>query len=66
MARPKSDISRVQTGLRLRPGIIKALRHMAIDRGCAFNVLVEEALEDYLHKLGVPIPPDSAAGEEVN
>jgi hypothetical protein len=66
MARPKNDITRIQAGLRLRPGIIKALRHMAIDRGCAFNVIVEEALEDYLHKQGVPIPPDSAAGEEVD
>lgn len=39
---------------------------MAIDRGCAFNVIVEEALEDYLHKQGVPIPPDSAAGEDTD
>ena len=39
---------------------------MAIDRGCAFNVIVEEALEDYLQKQGVPIPLDSAAGEDTD
>jgi len=64
MARPKSDISRTQTGFRLRPEIVKTLRHLAIDRGCSPNLIVEEALEDYLHKLGVEIPPPGATGED--
>lgn len=66
MARPKSEISRTQTGFRLRPEIVKILRHLAIDRGCAPNLLVEEALNDYLLKLGISIPPDKAVGKDTD
>ena len=52
MARPKSDINRVQSGLRLRPEIIKALRHLAIDLEQPLNVIIETAAEDYLQKHG--------------
>ena len=52
MARPKSDINRVQSGLRLRPEIIKALRHLAIDLERPLNVIIETAAEEYLQKHG--------------
>lgn len=50
MARPKSDISRRQLGARVKEDVIKKLKHLAIDKNVAFNVLIEEALEDYLKK----------------
>jgi hypothetical protein len=53
MPRPKSDINRVQSGLRLRPEIIKALRHLAIDLEQPLNVVIEAAAEEYLQKHGV-------------
>ena len=52
MPRPKSDIIRVQSGLRLRPEIIKALRHLAIDLELPLNVVIESAAEEYLLKNG--------------
>ncbi len=63
MARPKGDINRTQTGFRLRPEIVKVVRHLAIDRGCSPNLIVEEALESYLHQLGVEIPPPESPEE---
>lgn len=48
MARPASDIERVQTGLRLRSVLVKTFKHLAIDTGKPFNQLVEEALDLYL------------------
>jgi hypothetical protein len=61
MTRPKSDIKRVQSGLRLRPEIIKALRHLAIDLEQPLNVVIEAAAEDYLqkHNRSVSLPPAS-------
>lgn len=56
MPRPKSDIIRVQSGLRLRPEIIKALRHLALDLEQPLNVIVETAAEEYLQKHGHSIP----------
>jgi len=64
MARPKGDINRTQTGFRLRPEVVKVVRHLAIDRGCSPNVIVEEALEDYLHRLGIDVPAPAPASEE--
>lgn len=52
MARPKSDINRVQSGLRLRPEIIKALRHLAIDLEQPLNVVIETAAEEFIQKHG--------------
>jgi len=56
MARPQSDIQRTQTGLRLKPDLVKALKHIAIDSGRPYNSLVEEAIEDYLFKHGHAVP----------
>lgn len=50
MARPASDIQRVQTGLRLREELVKKYKHLAIDSGKPFNLLVEEALDLYLQQ----------------
>lgn len=55
MARPKSDITRVQSGLRLRPEVIKALRHLAIDLEQPLNVVIETAAEEYLQKHGCAV-----------
>ena len=52
MPRPKSDIKRVQSGLRLRPEIVKALRHLAIDLEQPLNVVIEAAAEEYILKHG--------------
>lgn len=64
MARPKSGIERVQTGLRLRPELVKIIRHLAIDQGRPYSAIVEEALELYLQQIGVDVPPPGAASEE--
>jgi predicted DNA-binding protein len=64
MARPKSDIDRVQTGLRLRPELVKALRHLAIDQGRPYSAIVEEAIEAYFEKCGIDILPPDKPGEK--
>lgn len=56
MPRPKSDIKRVQSGLRLRPEIIKALRHLALDLEQPLNVIIETAAEEFLLKHGQKVP----------
>jgi len=50
MTRPKSDTTRRQLGARVKEDMIKKLKHLAIDKAVAFNVLIEEALEDCLKK----------------
>lgn len=50
MARPKCDIQRQQTGLRLRPDVMREIKHLGIDLERPTNVLVEEALMDLLRK----------------
>ncbi len=50
MVRPKSEVKRQQFGARVNPEMIKKLKHLAIDKGISFNVLIEEALEDILKK----------------
>ena len=52
MARPKSEIVREQTGMRLRPEVIRALKHLSIDLRKPLNLLVEEAAEELLKKHG--------------
>ena len=52
MARPKSLIVREQTGLRLRPEVLAAMKHLSIDLRKPLNILIEEAAEDYLAKYG--------------
>ena len=54
----------MQTGLRLRPELVKVVRHLAVDQGRPYSVLVEEAIEAYLEKAGVPFPPPGGASEE--
>ena len=67
MARPKTGIERVQTGLRLRPELLKALRHLAVDQGRPYSAIVEDAIEAYLESLGVSVPaPDSPGEDEKN
>lgn len=56
MARPKTETERQQTGFRLRSDLVRALRHLAIDTGKPVNVVIEEALEDYLQKKGYKSP----------
>lgn len=50
MVRPKLEVKRQQLGARVDVDIIKKLKHLAIDKHVAFNVLIEEALEDFLRK----------------
>jgi len=57
MARPKSTIERVQTGLRLKKTLFRQLQHLSIDIETPLNVIVEEALEEYLIKHGHAVPP---------
>lgn len=56
MARPKSDIDRVQAGLRIRPEILRAMKHLSIDMGKPLNQLFEEAAEAYLRSKGATLP----------
>lgn len=56
-ARPKSAIQRKQTGLRLRPEIYRTLQHLAIDEGLSVSAVVEQALEEYLQRQGIDVPP---------
>lgn len=60
MARPKSDIERVQAGLRLRPEILRAMKHLSIDMGKPLNQIFEEAAEAYLRSQGAPLPEAEA------
>ncbi len=39
-----------QTGVRLDPELIKAVKHLAVDKGRSFSSLVSEAVEDLLKK----------------
>lgn len=64
MARPKSDIERIQAGLRLRPEIIKAMKHLSVDTEKPLNLLFEEAAEAYLQSLGIPLQETEAAKGE--
>jgi predicted transcriptional regulator len=50
MPRQKSEIIREQTGVRLRPELVIDLKHLALDLKKAYNVLLEEAIEDLLQK----------------
>jgi predicted DNA-binding protein len=56
MARPKGTIDRVQTGMRLKKTLFKHLQHLSIDLETPVNVMVEEALEEYLQKHGHAVP----------
>ncbi len=62
MARPKTTIERVQTGLRLKKTLFRRLQHLSIDLETPINSMVEEALEDYLLKKGHS-PDTSTTGE---
>lgn len=53
MARPKAHIQREQTGFRLRPELVKAFRYLAVDTGRPVNIVIEEALEEYLQRRGI-------------
>lgn len=65
MARPKAQIVREQTGFRLRPELVKAFRYLAVDTGKPVNVVIEEALGEYLRARGVMITPaGNDRGEE--
>jgi len=54
MPRAKSEIKREQSGVRLRPDLVKDLKHLALDLGKPYNVLIEEAIEDILQKYQPP------------
>lgn len=43
---------RKMQGLRLSDGLMRAVRHLAVDQGQRINDLVEEALRDLLEKYG--------------
>ena len=50
MVRPKATVERQQLGARVNTDLVKKLKHLAIDKGVSFNILIEEALEDFLKK----------------
>jgi predicted DNA-binding protein len=52
MARPKGTIDRVQTGLRMKKTLFRQLQHLSIDIETPLNVIVEEAIEEYLVSRG--------------
>lgn len=56
MPRPKSDTTRIQSGLRLRPEVLKAMKHLALDLEQPLNVVIETAAEEYLQKHGHAVP----------
>lgn len=64
MARPKSDTKREQKGLRLRSDVMTAMGHLSVDLKAPLNVLVEEALQDFLEKHGRKL--EVAKGKEEN
>lgn len=56
--RPKGDITRKQTGVRLRPEVYRAIQHAAIDEGLTGSAMIEKALIDFLQRRGVTIPAE--------
>ena len=50
MAREKSTIERKSFGIRLNPALVKELKIMAAQRDTQVNLLLEEAIRDFLEK----------------
>jgi len=48
----KEGPERSTYSVRLRPSLIKSLRHMAVEEERPFSALLEQAIEDYLVKHG--------------
>ncbi len=46
MAKPKDDIKRESYSVRLRPDLIKQLKHLAVDEDKAVSELIEEGIEE--------------------
>ncbi|GAB6083822.1 hypothetical protein JCM30471_27360 [Desulfuromonas carbonis] len=64
MARPRSDIQRRQTGVRLRPETYRAVQHFAVDEGKPVSTIIEQAIEEFLARRGVAVPPPDLAGSK--
>lgn len=56
MARPKAIIKRRQLGARVEISLINEIKHLSIDSGFPFNILIEEALKDLLGKYKKKLP----------
>ena len=50
MAREKSTIERRSFGIRLDPALVKELKILAAQRDTQVNLLLEEAIRDFLEK----------------
>lgn len=50
MAREKSTIERRSFGIRLNPALVKELKILAAQRETQVNLLLEEAIRDFLEK----------------
>ena len=57
MARPRTNIERKQTGIRLQPRIYRSIQHYAIDAEQSVSEVMEQALEEFLQRQGVELPP---------
>ena len=53
---PPSPIERSQYGLRLEVELMQVLKHLAVDERTPMNQLVEDAVRDYLKKMGRKSP----------
>ena len=50
MVKPKDDAKRESYSVRLRPKLIKQLKHLAVDENKAVSQLIEEGIEDLLKR----------------
>ena len=64
MARPRSNIERKQTGIRLQPRIYRAIQHYAIDAEQSVSEVMERALEEFLQRQGVEVDPPTPHGDQ--
>ena len=64
MARPRSNIERKQTGIRLQPRIYRAIQHYAIDAEQSVSEVMERALEEFLQRQGVEVSPPGPSSDQ--
>ena len=50
MGRDKSEVARKSFGIRLNPALVRELKIMAAQRDTQVNLLLEEAIRDFLEK----------------
>ena len=60
---PRKDAPKRETySVRLQPGVIKTLRHLALDEQKPLSELLEQAIVDLLAKYGRKVPIDDKQG----